>query len=104
MKINTKIKECLQQKEFKQYSIRLEDVEMELYSLQLTNFNSSISFLLRFASKVTNLYEEVLIFDDIGLIGSLGGSLGLFVGFSIFGYIITFLDVILDKCAELKNP
>ena len=33
------------------------------------------------------MYDEMLIVDKIGLLGNLGGLLGLFVGFSIFGYV-----------------
>ena len=43
------------------------------------------------------MYEEMLIVDDIALIGNLGGLLGLFVGFSVFGYVSTLIDVILEK-------
>ena len=42
-------------------------------------------------------YEEMLIVDDIALLGNLGGLLGLFVGFSVFGYASTLVDIILDK-------
>ena len=41
--------------------------------------------------------EEVLIFDNVGLISSLGGALGLFVGFSFFGYIGSIIDKVVDK-------
>ena len=105
-KSNTVIEECLKQREIKQYTKRIENIEMQLPSNYSKNIsgkskaNSGLLFFVSFPSKVTNIHEEILIFNDTGLIGSLGGSLGLFVGFSIFGYIITFLDVILDKCAE----
>ena len=36
------------------------------------------------------LYEEYLIYDIIGMVGSVGGTLGLFTGFS-FAYIVTLL-------------
>ena len=55
---------------------------------------------MSFSSNISRVYEEVLIFDSISLLGSLGGSLGLFVGFSFFGYITNFFDAILDKVAE----
>ena len=42
-------------------------------------------------------YEEVLIFDDIALLGNLGGLLGLFVGFSVFGYASILVDIILEN-------
>ena len=43
------------------------------------------------------MYEEMLIVDDIALMGNLGGLLGLFVGFSVFGYASILVDVILEK-------
>ena len=65
-------------------------------------FNNSmnIQFLLRLASMKRNVYEEVLIIDEIGLVGSLGGSLGLFVGFSFFGYTTPLLEAVFNKAAD----
>ena len=60
----------------------------------------NIQFSFSFASQNVDVFEEVLIIDEISLIGLLGGSLGLFIGFSFFGYITTFLDAVLDKICE----
>ena len=41
--------------------------------------------------------KEYLIFDGIGMFGSIGGSLGLFLGFSLFGTLGMIVDFILKK-------
>ena len=40
---------------------------------------------------MSKVYEEYLIFDAIGMIGSVGGTLGMFIGFSMIGSY--FLDI-----------
>ena len=66
----------------------------------LFNNSMNVQFLLRLASMKRNVYEEVLIIDEIGLVGSLGGSLGLFVGFSFFGYATPLLEAVFNKAAD----
>ena len=41
--------------------------------------------------------EEIRIITESSLIGSLGGSLGMFFGFSIFTHLLYFLDRLVDK-------
>ena len=48
-------------------------------------------FALPLKAKV---YEEYLIIDSIGLIGSVGGTLGMFIGFSFANLIICIIDYI----------
>ena len=95
------IKECLDQKKFKQYSVTAKEVGIDYKDVmeQLEHFEATrlVQFLLRFTSNKRNVYEEVLIFDYLGLVGSTGGSLGLFIGFSFFGYVTPILDVLFDK-------
>ena len=72
------IKKCLKQKIFKQY------IEVEMDSV-LSNSSylgnaSLVSFQFQFPSQNRIIHEEVLIFDEIGLLGSLGGALGMFLG------------------------
>ena len=45
-------------------------------------------FFLYFKQQYLLVNEEVYLIDTIGLIGSVGGSLGLFIGFSFFNYIV----------------
>ena len=58
---------------------------------------SLIGFYFEFPSKTRIIHEEVLIFDEIGLLGSLGGSLGIFLGFSLYGYVTKILDALLNR-------
>ena len=100
--MEAQIRNCLQQKEFKQYSAAsiiknefgTDDTEA------LMNDSMNIQIVLKYASNKRNVYEEVLIFDETSLIGSLGGSLGLFVGFSFFGYAMPIVEAICDKMAD----
>ena len=62
---------------------------------------------IQFSSNIRIVHEEVLILDGIGLLGSLGGSLGLFIGFSFFGYVSkaidAFLNLITPKLIKAEN-
>ena len=85
------INKCLEQKKFTRYNS-----EVELVSMSTTDW-SNVQFLIKLGSKEVLVYEETLIIDKIGLLGNLGGLLGLFVGFSIFGYASVLFDAIVDK-------
>ena len=94
---------CLQLKQFKQYSVaRITKDEFRTDETQIVMGNDSMSILMKFknASNKMNVYEETLMVDDTSLIGSLGGSLGLFVGFSFFGYAMPIVEAIYDKMAD----
>ena len=45
-------------------------------------------------------YKEYLIYDDIGMLGSIGGSLGLFLGFSLIDTLCMIMDFILRKVSQ----
>ena len=106
-KITAKIYRCLYQKSFKQYTTRVEQFDFEIVKEDLLVLNGTedmnVQFNLLFASTSVDIFEEILIFDEISLLGSLGGSLGLFIGFSFFGYITTLLHVIMDKMFGLSR-
>ena len=42
--------------------------------------------------QVLTIYQEYLIYDGIGMIGSVGGTLGMFIGFSFSNVISTILN------------
>ena len=44
------------------------------------------------------VYEEYLIYDTMGMIGSVGGTLGVFIGFSMTGLISTAIDYFRKCC------
>ena len=97
-----KLQECLDQKIFKQYSattsnanVRVDKMTKMIYKEEMNAY-----FNIKLASKKRNVFEEILILDEIGLVGSLGGSLGLFVGFSFFGYATPILEAAFNKIAD----
>ena len=40
---------------------------------------------------------EYLIYDTLSLVGTVGGTLGLFVGFSFYDFICMIIDLFFDK-------
>ena len=51
---------------------------------------------------VMKVHEEYLLYNTIGMIGSIGGTLGLFVGFSFFN-VALFVIESMQKLIEKKN-
>ena len=69
----------------------------QLGSMQMT-------FKLNILPEVLH-YREYLIYDDIGMFGSIGGSLGLFLGFSLFDSLCMVVDSILRKLShQVSQP
>ena len=87
------INTCLNQTKYKKY---ISDVEKEQIECKDSN-NCLIEFIIHSKSNQILEFEEMLIVDEIALLGNLGGLLGLFVGFSVFGYASTLVDLILEK-------
>ena len=62
----------------------------------------------RFAAPLkAKVFEEYVIYDVIGMIGLVGGTLGLFIGFSfsnVLTYMIQYLQsIILNVCIQNSN-
>ena len=53
-------------------------------------------FELRINENEVKVYEEYMVYDFNGILGSVGGSLGLFIGFS-------FLDVMIHLISKTSN-
>ena len=85
---------CLNQTKYKKY---VSEIEQESFDCNKSVTNCLIQFAIYPKSDQILMYEEMLIVDDIALMGNLGGLLGLFVGFSVFGYASILVDVILEK-------
>ena len=108
------IQKCLMQSTFLQYSIVSNDLVTipfhyirqaywDTFKEFLKPNNSIVEIEIKISSDIQTVHEEVLILDEIALFGNLGGLLGLFVGFSIFGYISSSVDAILNFCFKMKK-
>ena len=93
---------CLKLKTFKQYFAAIESTDIRMKDGdRFLNTSMAIQFMLRFSSNISKEHQEILVFDGIDLLGSLGGALGLFIGFSFFGCATTFLEIVLEKAVTL---
>ena len=53
--------------------------------------------------RVRTFAKQLLVYDANDMIGSIGGSLGLFLGFSFFGIISTFIDKLLELGTTIQQ-
>ena len=95
------INTCLNQTKYKKYISEIKQISFKCK--ELSTYNCITQFMIHPKSDRILEYEEVLIVDDIALLGNLGGLLGLFVGFSVFGYASTLVDIILEKILPPEN-
>ena len=59
-------------------------------------------FLYRFNEvKPVTIYDEYFVYDDIGLISSIGGTLGLCIGFSFTNVVTCFINF-LQRLEKIK--
>ena len=59
--------------------------------------------MYHFYDNSTTVYEEYYIYDAISMVGSVGGTLGMCIGFSFTG-IISFLTNILQQGIFIIKP
>ena len=59
--------------------------------------NNLLEFSVYAGMGIRKIYSEYFIYDTLNLIGVVGGSLGLFVGFSFYDFIITMIENVLNK-------
>ena len=72
--------------------------KLDYLELKYDNPKNTMIVYLRFQSpEVLTIYEEYLIYDFNGMLGSIGGTLGMFVGFS-FSSIIELLINFIKNC------
>ena len=67
--------------------VTLEYSGEETYHKNQTYNNGTVSFEYEISSNLMTLYEEYLIHDAISMVGSVGGTLGMCIGFSFTGLI-----------------
>ena len=64
------------------------------------NANNTVDLLFGYASNEMEIKEEALMIGTSTYIGSVGGSLGLFLGFSFFTYLSCCIDKLVDFCCK----
>ena len=93
--INQKIMTCLVQKEITQYSAQIEQT-----GNTKIDGSSQVQFQVKFTTFSRIVHEEMRLYDEIWLLGSLGGSLGLFIGFSFFDFVAVLFDKFVDLLSK----
>ena len=81
--------ECLQAKKIIQYKASFNP------TFNLNSNESDFLFVFFFDKGTKDIKEEVLIVTTASFIGSVGGSLGLFLGFSFFNYLSGIINKVL---------
>ena len=63
----------------------------------------NVTLAYRFSKRKMKVEEEFLVYDFVGMLGSIGGTLGLFIGFSLFGLISFILENIHDVLKQFVS-
>ena len=94
--ITDKTMTCLVQKEIIQYSAQIEQT-----GNAKIDGSTQVQFQVKFTTFSRTVHEEMRLYDEIWLLGSLGGSLGLFIGFSFFDSITVLFDKFVDILSKI---
>jgi hypothetical protein len=54
--------------------------------------NNTFAITFKYQNNRITVHEEILLFDFWTMLGTVGGSLGLFIGFSYFDFGVALLD------------
>ena len=84
-----KFKKCLKPTKTTLYKAKPVLLEKALHQ-------GTVELVFGYASDVIKIEEETLMMETSAYIGSVGGSLGLFLGFSFFTYLSCFIDKLLS--------
>ena len=66
----------------------------QIINYKLIKTKIMFQFAYNIPSNKTTLYEEYMIYDAINAIGSVGGTLGMCIGFSFYGLISSFINIL----------
>ena len=67
------------------------------------NQNITMGFRYKFSHNSTTIYEEYLVYDSISMIGSVGGTLGMCIGFSFTGLISPLINLLQQLMEFIKK-
>ena len=113
---NTSLQKCQTEAESKQNYIAmtkcyfsenttnncLDPCNIEIYTensqiIERMSDKRNMTLIIKYESMAIKVSEEYLVYDFANFIGTLGGSLGLFIGFSYTGLIGSIIDILFEK-------
>ena len=80
----------------------INNIENNLTYLAGYNISQGFSYTFHTSHKTT-VNEEYLIYDSISMIGSVGGTLGMCIGFSFTNVVTSILNFIKKGCSGLRK-
>ena len=80
----------------------LDPCNIEIYTensqiIERMSDKRNMTLIIKYESMAIKVSEEYLVYDFANFIGTLGGSLGLFIGFSYTGLIGIIIDILFEK-------